>query len=109
MSGNKRVAFVLATVLAAAPAAAPGQAARSPVGAAPVPSSLKAVESSAEDLVDFALARDRGAVTATAARLTAAARGPAAASLRRSGVASAKIVRLERAANRVARLAADGS
>jgi hypothetical protein len=108
-SGKKRVAFVLATVLAAVPAAAPGQAAESPFAAARVPSSLVAVESSAEDLVDSALSRDRGAVTATAAKLRALAQGSAATALRRSAVPSVKIARLERTANRVARLAADGS
>jgi hypothetical protein len=108
--GSKRVALVLvATVLAAVSIDAPLQAARSPVAAAPVPSSLKTLESSAEDLVDFALSRDRGAVAATAAKLTGVARGPAAASLTRSGVAQAKIARLQRTANRVARIAADGS
>ena len=81
----------------------------SAVQAAPVPSSLKAVESSAEDLVDFALSGDRRETAATAAKLTALAKGPAAATLRRSGVASAKIVELELTANRVARLAPHGS
>jgi hypothetical protein len=83
--------------------------AASAVEAAPVPTSLKAVESSAEDLVDFALSGDRRETAATAAKLTALARGPAGATLTRSGVASAKIVELELTANRVARLAPDGS
>ena len=99
----KSVAFglVLAGVLTGFSGAA--------VQAAPVPSAVKAVESSAEDLVDFALSGDRPGMAATAARLTAVANGPAASSLTRSGVSSAKIVELELAANRAARLAAHGS
>jgi hypothetical protein len=82
--------------------------AASPVQAAPVPSSLKALESSAEDLVDFALSGSRRETAATAAKLTALASGPAAATLGRSGVASARIVELELTANRVARLVPHG-
>jgi hypothetical protein len=94
------VGFVLAAVLA-------GFAA--PVQAAPVPSALKDVESSAEDLVDFALSGDRRGMAATAAQLAALAGGPGASSLTRAGVSSAKIVELKLAANRVTRLAAHGS
>jgi hypothetical protein len=73
--------------------------------AAPVPSSLQSVESSAEDLVDLALAGDRRGTIATAGELAAFAKGPAAASLTRAGVGSAKIVQLGRTANRVVALA----
>jgi hypothetical protein len=62
--------------------------AASPVQAAPVPSSLKALESSAEDLVDFALSGSRRETAATAAKLTALASGPAAATLGRFRIAS---------------------
>jgi hypothetical protein len=94
-------------VLAAAVLAAAGPSfATDQAGA--VPSSLQAVESSAEDLVDFALAGDRRETVATAAELATRARGPAAASLARAGVAPAKIARLKRTASRVSQLAARG-
>jgi hypothetical protein len=75
----------------------------------PVPESLKATESSAEDIVDFALSSDREAVVAGAAELKAAAYGPAARSLTRAGVPLAKIASLKQRAGRVARLARTGS
>jgi hypothetical protein len=74
--------------------------------AAPVPSSLKTLESSAEDLVDSALSQDRAGVTATARQLRALANGPAASSLARAGVPHATIARLEQRAKVVAHLAA---
>jgi hypothetical protein len=77
--------------------------------AAPVPSSLRALESSAEDLVDVALAGDRADVTATARQLRALANGPAAASLTRAGVPRATIDRLRERANHVAGLAVNGA
>ena len=76
---------------------------------APVPASLRAVESSAEDILDAALAGERGEVVAKAASLKAAANGPAAAALARSGLSSAKVGQLKQRANRVAQLAARGS
>jgi hypothetical protein len=76
--------------------------------AAPVPAYLKALESSAEDLVDAALARDRPEVTATAQRLRGQA-GSAATSLARAGVPRATIVRVEERAKAVARVAPRGS
>lgn len=95
------VVLAAAVLAAAGPSFATGQA-----GA--VPSSLQAVESSAEDLVDFALAGDHRETVATAAELATRARGPAAASLTRAGVAPAKIARLKRTASRVSQLAARG-
>jgi hypothetical protein len=76
--------------------------------AAGVPASLTTLESSAEDLVDVALEHDRGGVTETAARLKAAATGPAAATLRSAGVPSATIARLQARAQRVSGLAPRG-
>jgi len=76
---------------------------------APVSASLRAVESSAEDILDAALAGERGEVVAKAASLKAAANGPAAAALARSGLSSAKVGQLKQRANRVAQLAARGS
>jgi len=95
-------------------AASPGHATKVPTTEAafveaPVPPSLKTVESSAEDIVDFALSKDRGGVSATAASLKAAANGPAAAALTRSGVPSAELAQLKARANRVAQLAGSGS
>jgi hypothetical protein len=92
-------------VLTAAVLAAAGPSFATDQGAA-VPSSLQAVESSAEDLVDFALAGDRRETAATAAELATRASGPAAASLARAGVAPADIARLKRTASQVSRLAA---
>lgn len=75
----------------------------------PVPASLKSAESNAEDIVDFALSRDRAVAIETAASLKAAANGPAAAALARAGVPAALIGRLKQRVNRLARLARSGS
>ena len=75
----------------------------------PLPEVLTTTESSAEDIVDFALSGDRGNVVLTAARLRKSANGPAAAALARSGVSPAKVAQLERRANRVMQLARRGS
>jgi hypothetical protein len=75
----------------------------------PVPASLKEAESSAEDIVDFALSRQRAVAVETADGLKAAANGPAAAALRRAGVRPALIDELGRRANHLARLARTGS
>jgi hypothetical protein len=72
---------------------------------APVPASLKAAESSAEDIVDFALSGDRRSAVSAAASLQAAAGGPVGAALTRAGVPSAKVAQLWRRASRVVRLA----
>jgi hypothetical protein len=84
---------------------APGGARAAP----PVPSSLKALESSAEDLVDVALAGNRHGVVAGATELSTLANGPAVASLSRAGVPHVLIVRLKGRAGAVRRLAANGS
>jgi hypothetical protein len=77
--------------------------------AAPVPSSLKALESSAEDLVDEALAGNRAGVVTTATELAALANGPAAVSLRRAGAPPAMVRRLRQRAAAVHRLAPGGA
>jgi hypothetical protein len=97
------------SVAAAAGHAAEGASTKAAFVDAPVPASLKTVESSAEDLVDFALARNRSEVSATAASLKAAATGPAAAVLGRSGVPPAEVSQLKARASRVAQLARRGS
>ena len=121
MSRQTATSCVLAALAALLPVggvvsvtAAPGDAAsvstrKAAFATAPVPPSLKALESSAEDIVDFALSRDRGAVAAEAVRLKAAANGPAAAALSRFGTPSGKVVQLQRRASRVAQLARSGS
>ena len=76
---------------------------------APLPTTLGEVESSAEDIVDYALSGDRADAVAESARLKAAANGPAAAALRRSGVPPDELIRLEQRANRVAQLTRAGS
>jgi len=114
---------VVACVLAAGMLAAAGgtvaaastdaATATAPVNAAfvqaAVPPSLTAVESSAEDIVDFALARDRREVVAEAARLRTTANGSAATALARAGVPSRKIAQLKERANRVARVSRGGT
>lgn len=75
----------------------------------PVPASLKSAESNAEDIVDFALSRDRAVAIETAASLKAAANGPAAAALARARVPAAIIRRLKQRVNRLERLARTGS
>ena len=101
--------LMVATLAIAALDARPADSGRGAAVAAPVPSSLTALESSAEDLVDFALSRDRAEVVATAGKLRALASRPAAASLTRAGVPRATIGRLRDRANRVAGLAANGA
>jgi hypothetical protein len=78
-------------------------------GRPPLPEVLVTTESSAEDIVDFALSRDRGNVVSTAARLRTFANGPAAAALIHSGVRPPKVAQLEQRANRVLQLARRGS
>jgi hypothetical protein len=91
--------LVLVVLIMAGPASA----------SAPVPSSLKALESSAEDLVDEALAGHRGGVITTASELSTLANGPAAASLLRAGAPPATVQRLKQRAAVVHRLAANGA
>jgi hypothetical protein len=77
--------------------------------AAPVPSSLKALESSAEDLVDVALAGNRQEVVAGASELSTLANGQALTSLSRAGVPRALIGGLKERSGVVRRLAAKGA
>ncbi len=84
---------------------APGRA----PAATPVPSTLTALESSAEDLVDVALAGNRQGVVAGATELSTLANGPAATSLSRAGVPHVLIGRLKQRAGAVRRLAATGA
>ncbi len=100
-----RVAASIVAAAALSTAAAPGHAA---VVKAPLPAVLTETESSAEDLVDYALAGERSKVVATAASLEAAASGLAGTALTRAGVPSATVARLEQRANRVAQLARSG-
>ena len=101
----------LASLVAAACVAATGVGAddaRMPLAVSargPVPQVLRDTESSAEDLVDYALARDRRNVVAAAAELESAASGPAAAALTRAGVPAATVARLRARAGHVAVLA----
>jgi hypothetical protein len=78
-------------------------------GRAPVPAVLTDVESSAEDIVDDALAGNRDAVVATAGTLRRTADGPAASALRSAGVPKAVVRDLGRRANRVALVSGKGS
>ena len=73
------------------------------------PAILGTVESRAEDIVDYALAGDRGSVVAEAARLKSDANGEAARVLLRSGVRPPEVALLGRRSGRVATLARSGS
>lgn len=95
MSRAAAAFLVLVALAASAPASA----------SAPVPSTLKALESSAEDLVDEALAGHRAGVVTTASELSALANGPAAASLTRAGAPPVLVRRLRARAAVVHRLA----
>ncbi len=74
----------------------------------PVPEVVIDVESSAEDLVDVALARDRKATIRTAGELRARANGPAAAALSASGVPAGDVAELRFRAVRAAQIAQHG-
>jgi hypothetical protein len=98
---------LLAAALAASgiPAAAAGDSA----AREPVPASLTAAESNAEDIVDVALAHDRAGVRAIASQLKATANGGAAGDLRRAGIPKAQIALFGQRADRLASLAPGGS
>jgi hypothetical protein len=70
----------------------------------PVPASLTAAESNAEDIVDAALAHDRNGVMSIAAELKTSAHGQAAM-LRNEGVPAALVSELGHRADRLATLA----
>jgi|tagenome__1003787_1003787.scaffolds.fasta_scaffold20796416_3 hypothetical protein len=71
----------------------------------PVPASLQAVESAAEDTIDFAVAGQRARAVRTARRLETAADGPVARDLHTAGVPDSEIAGFRRRAAVVARLA----
>jgi hypothetical protein len=97
-------------VLAGALLAASIAAAAAPAAGTrpPVPASLTALESSAEDLVDVALAHDRTGVVAKADALMADAGGATTTALTEAGVSKADITMLRADAALVGRLARGG-
>ncbi len=99
-------ALLVASVLAA------GMIAAARTGAAParppVPASLTALESNAEDLVDAALAHDRARVVAMAGTLAARPAGATARTLLAAGTAPADIAALRARTALVARLSRAG-
>jgi hypothetical protein len=92
----------VAAVLVAAVLAAGASAARQPL-----PASLSAAESNAEDIVDAALAHRRSEVMSIAAALEAGVRAQRSA-LRQDGVPPALVAELEQRSGRVAALARSG-
>src|SRR4051794_8457464 len=96
--------FLAAAVLGAVLAAAPPAAAKPPV-----PDSLSALESSAEDLVDAALAHDRPGVVDTAGDLRARASGETPRALAAAGVPAAALAELRVRARRAASLSRTGA
>jgi hypothetical protein len=74
-----------------------------------VPPALEAAESSAEDVVDYALSGNRGSAIAGADELKATVRGRAAAALADAGVPAATVGRLRDRADRLASVARSGS
>ena len=103
-----RAAAAAAVLVALANGAAVAAPDASVTASKPVPESLIAVESSAEDLVDVALARDRAGVASEARVLQSAVRGPAASALTAAGASAAEIAELRRRAARVSGLAGAG-
>ena len=97
-----------ALVAASIGSAAPSAAAPVTVMRPPVPASLTALESSAEDLVDVALAHDRSRVVAMAGTLSSNAGGATARMLLEAGAAPADIAVLRARAAAVARLSHGG-
>jgi hypothetical protein len=95
-------ALIVLIAGATTPAAARGAAKE------PLPQVLEATESSAEDLIDFALAADRGRVVAGARKLERAA-AQAVPVLRRADLAEAELTALRRRAAHVAALSRSGS
>jgi hypothetical protein len=91
-------------VAAAAVAACLAAPASGAAATQPVPSSLTAAESNAEDIVDAAFAHERGDVMSIAAALKSGV-DEQARSLRTDGVPAALVSELERRAGRVASLA----
>jgi hypothetical protein len=97
-------ALVSASILAASPAvAAPGADARPPV-----PASLTALESNAEDIVDVALAHDRARVIAMAGTLSTSAGSTTARALVSAGAARTDVAALRVRVALVARLSRSG-
>lgn len=70
-----------------------------------MPASLRSAESAAEDLIDEALAGNRGQVVTNANLLVAVASGPLAVALLRTDVPATEIVDFQRRAREVKRLA----
>jgi hypothetical protein len=97
-------ALVAASIGSAAPSAAAPVAVMRP----PVPPSLTALESSAEDLVDVALAHDRSRVVAMAGTLASSAGGATGKTLLSAGVAPADVAALRARVAVVARLSHGG-
>jgi hypothetical protein len=100
----------LAVLAAATPGCGDSKSKKPPTQATapakrPVPRSLDSVESSAEDIVDFARANARAKVVAEAARLVCSAEGPAAEDLSAADVPKDTIAALRDRARRVEDLA----
>ena len=96
--------LVAASIASAARAAAAPEAVARP----PVPASLTGLESSAEDLVDVALAHDRTRVVATAATLSSSAGSATARALLAAGVTPSALSALRVRVAVVARLSHTG-
>lgn len=88
--------------------ASPRLAVQAPRPAA-VPKSIRAVESAAEDTIDFVLAGKRTKAVAAARTLDRVARGQAATDLAAGGVAQARIAKFQARAAGVDMLAASGT
>jgi hypothetical protein len=73
-----------------------------------IPDSLRAVESGAEDTIDFALGDDRANATEAAKTLDEAAQGEAANDLMKAGIPATTIDQLRARADKVAAIAAEG-
>jgi hypothetical protein len=109
MHGQAIVVGLAAGALAAAVLSADTHAGHSTIGKAPTPAILTQTESSAEDLVDLALAGDRNGVIGEAARLARETNRSSTAALIRLGAPRATVARLRQRASHVYHLARSGS
>lgn len=103
------IVWLAAGSLAAAMLSSAARAGHTAVGKAPAPAILTQTESSAEDLIDLALAGDRSGVIGLAARLARETNGSSTEALAGLGVPRATIARLRQRASRVYQLARSGS
>jgi len=108
-AGGARLAGALVAAALVAGAVAAAGSASSAASTRPVPATLVAVESGAEDIIDMVFAGQRAQAIARATALQATARGPAAADLAAAGTRPSEVALLRTRTARLARRARAGS